>query len=104
EQGEGLPGLRQRAMRDMGLEMEMTQLADSLRSLRPGLFRGRQPADIDGNEPLGMGDAVGAVTALAALEALENQLSQASALGSGLDDVDVDTLERQLPRSSVRDF
>jgi uncharacterized protein with von Willebrand factor type A (vWA) domain len=104
EQREELAGLMQQAMQDMGLEMEMTQLADSLRSLRPGMFRGRQPADIDGNESLGMGDAVGAVADLADLEALENQLSQASALGSGLDDVDVDTLERQLPGSSVRDF
>ena len=104
EQREELAGLMQQAMQDMGLEMEMTQLADSLRSLRPGMFRGRQQADIDGNESLGMGDAVGAVADLADLEALENQLSQASALGSGLDDVDVDTLERQLPGSSVRDF
>ena len=104
EQREELAGLMQQAMQDMGLEMEMTQLADSLRSLRPGMFRGRQPADIDGNESLGMGDAVGAVADLADLEALENQLSQASALGSGLDDVDVDTLERQLPGSSVRNF
>ena len=104
EQREELAGLMQQAMQDMGLEMEMTQLADSLRSLRPGMFRGRQPADIDGNESLGMGDAVGAVADLADLEALENQLSQASALGSGLDDVDVDTLERQLPGSSVREL
>jgi uncharacterized protein with von Willebrand factor type A (vWA) domain len=104
EQREELAGLMQQAMQDMGLEMEMTQLADSLRSLRPGMFRGNRPADIDGNESLGLGDAVGAVADLADLEALENQLSQASALGSGLDDVDVDRLERQLPASAVRDF
>ncbi|HEU4999338.1 MAG TPA: hypothetical protein VFT68_10355, partial [Lapillicoccus sp.] len=104
EQREELAGLMQQAMQDMGLEMEMTQLADSLRSLRPGMFGGNRPADIDGNESLGMGDAVGAVADLADLEALENQLSQASALGSGLDDVDVERLERQLPGSSVRDF
>jgi uncharacterized protein with von Willebrand factor type A (vWA) domain len=104
EQREELAGLMQQAMQDMGLEMEMTQLADSLRSLRPGMFRGRQPADIDGNESLGLGDAVGAVADLADLEALENQLSQASFSGSGLDDVDVDRLDRQLPGSAVRDF
>jgi uncharacterized protein with von Willebrand factor type A (vWA) domain len=104
EQREELAGLMQQAMQDMGLEMEMTQLADSLRSLRPGMFRGRQSADIDGNESLGLGDAVGAVADLADLEALETQLSQASFAGSGLDDVDVDRLERQLPGSSVRDF
>jgi len=104
EQREELAGLMQQALQDMGLEMEMTQLADSLRSLRPGMFRGNRPADIDGNESLGLGDAVGAVADLADLEALENQISQASFAGSGLDDVDVDRLERQLSGSSVRDF
>ena len=68
------------------------------------MFRGRQPADIDGDESLGIGDAVGAVADLADLEALEHQLAQEYALGSGLDDVDVDTLERQLPGSSVREL
>jgi uncharacterized protein with von Willebrand factor type A (vWA) domain len=103
EQREELAGLMQQAMQDMGLEMEMAQLSDSLRSLRPGMFRGQRPADIDGNESLGLGDAVGAVADLADLEALEGQLSQAYP-GSGLDDVDVDRLERQLPATSVRDF
>ena len=37
---------------------------------------GRQPADIDGDEPLGYGEAVGAVAELADLEALESQLGQ----------------------------
>ncbi len=103
EQRAELSQLMEQAMQDMGLELEMSQLSDSLRSLRPGMFRGRQRADIDGNESLGMGDAVGAVADLADLEALEAQLSQASG-PSGLDDVDVDALERQLPASSVRNL
>ncbi|MDQ2782965.1 MAG: hypothetical protein M3Y26_10600 [Actinomycetota bacterium] len=103
EQREELAGLMQQAMQDMGLEMEMTQLGDNLRSLRPGMF-GRQPgAGIDGRESLGLGDAVGAVSDLADLEALENQLSQSDP-GSGLDDVDIEALERQLPSASVRDL
>ncbi len=40
EQQQELAGLMQQAMQDMGLEQEMSQLADSLRSLRPGMFRG----------------------------------------------------------------
>ncbi|MDQ6716392.1 MAG: hypothetical protein M3Z83_09815 [Actinomycetota bacterium] len=103
EQRAELSQLMEQAMQDMGLEMEMSQLADSLRGLRPGMF-GRQPgADIDGQESLGLGDAVGAVADLADLEALEQQLGQASS-GSGLDDVDVDAMERQLPASSVRNL
>jgi uncharacterized protein with von Willebrand factor type A (vWA) domain len=103
EQRAELSQLMEQAMQDMGLEMEMSQLSDSLRSLRPGMFGGRQRADIDGDESLGMGDAVGAVADLADLEALEAQLSQASG-PSGLDDVDVEALERQLPASSVRNL
>ena len=54
------------------------------------------PVDIDGDEPLGYGDAVGAVAELADLEALEQQLGQ-DYPGATLDDIDVDALERQLP-------
>lgn len=103
EQQQELAGLMEQAMQDLGLESEMTQLGDSLRALRPGMFRGRQRADIDGREGLGMGDAVGAVADLADLEALEDQLSQ-SYPGASLDDVDVEALERQLPAAAVRDL
>ena len=48
EQRAELSQLMEQAMQDMGLELEMSQLSDSLRSLRPGMFRGRQRADIDG--------------------------------------------------------
>ena len=103
EQRDELSQLMAQAMQDMGLEREMSQLGDTLRELRPGMFRGRQPADIDGPEPLGMSDAVGAVADLADLEALEQQLAQGYP-GATLDDVDVDALERQLPAASVRDL
>jgi uncharacterized protein with von Willebrand factor type A (vWA) domain len=103
EQRAELGQLMEQALQDMGLELEMSQLSDSLRALRPGMFGGRRRADIDGDESLGMGDAVGAVADLADLEALEAQLAQASG-PSGLDDVDIDALERQLPAASVRNL
>ncbi len=103
EQRDELGSLMAQAMQDLGLESEMSQLGDNLRALRPGMFRGRRGADIDGAEPLGLSDAVGAVADLADLEALEDQLGQ-SYPGASLDDVDLEALERQLPAQSVRDL
>jgi len=103
EQRDELASLMAQAMQDAGLESEMGQLGDNLRALRPGMFRGRQRADIDGSQPLGFSDAVGAVADLADLEALEQQLGQGYP-GASLDDVDVEALERQLPAQSVRDL
>ena len=103
EQRDELASLMAQAMQDAGLESEMGQLGDNLRALRPGMFRGRRRADIDGSRPLGFSDAVGAVADLADLEALEQQLGQGYP-GASLDDVDVEALERQLPAQSVRDL
>jgi len=103
EQRDELASLMAQAMQDAGLESEMGQLGDNLRALRPGMFRGRQRADIDGSQPLGFSDAVSAVADLADLEALEQQLGQGYP-GASLDDVDVEALERQLPAQSVRDL
>ena len=103
EQRDELASLMAQAMQDAGLESQMGQLGDNLRALRPGMFRGRQRADIDGSRPLGFSDAVGAVADLADLEALEQQLGQGYP-GASLDDVDVEALERQLPAQSVRDL
>ncbi len=104
EQRDELAQLMQQAMQDAGLEMEMGALSDNLRALRPGMFQGRgRPGQISGNQPLGMGEAVGALADLADIESLEQQLAESSAGGS-LDDVDVDALERQLPQQTVRDL
>ena len=56
-----------------------------------------------GGESLGYSDAVEAVAELADLEALEQSLSQ-SHPGATLDDVDVDTLEKQLGAGATADF
>ncbi len=103
EQRDELASLMAQAMQDLGLESEMSQLADNLRALRPGMFTGGRPARVFGAEPLGLSDAVGAVAELADLEALELQLAQ-DYPGASLDDVDVDALERQLPAAAARDL
>ncbi|MEO7060259.1 MAG: hypothetical protein ABI083_11095, partial [Lapillicoccus sp.] len=104
EQRDELAQLMQQAMQDAGLAMEMGALSDNLRALRPGMFQGRgRPGQISGSQPLGMGEAVGALADLADIESLEQQLSESYAGGS-LDDVDVAALERQLPQQTVRNL
>ncbi len=99
EQRAELQQLIEQALADADLESEIAQLQDNLRSLRPGMMRGRGMG-VEGDEPLGYGDAVGVVSDLADLESLENQLGQSYA-GASLDDVDVEALERQLPTAAV---
>ena len=102
EQRAQLGQLMSEAMGDADLASQMAQLSDNLRALRPGLNRG--PVTMrEGGDPLGYGDAVGAVAELADLEALEAALSQASP-GATLDDVDVETLEQHLGASAATDF
>ena len=100
-QREELARLMSQALGDVDLESQLSQLRDNLQALRPGAMRGPR-ADIDGQEQLGYGDAVGAVADLADLEALDAQLSQ-SYPGASLDDVDLEALERQLAPSAVQD-
>jgi uncharacterized protein with von Willebrand factor type A (vWA) domain len=102
EQRDELQQLMSQALGDLDLESQLAQLHDNLAALRPGLGRG-EPADIDGDQPLGYGQAVGAVADLADLDALESQLSQ-DYPGSTLDDIDVDAMERQLAPSAVQDL
>jgi len=101
-QRDELARLMAEAMDDPDLESQLAQLRDNLHALRPGLGRG-QPVSMSGEEPMGFGDAVGAVADLADLEALERQLAQDHP-GATLDDVDVEALERQLAPSAAADL
>ncbi|MFY0407599.1 vWA domain-containing protein [Solicola sp. PLA-1-18] len=107
EQREELSQLMQDAMGDdVDLQSQLSQLQDNLHGLRPGMMRGRGRVDGQGDpdgEPMGYGDAVGAVADLSDLEQLEAQLSQDYG-GASLDDVDVDALERQLTPAAVQDL
>jgi uncharacterized protein with von Willebrand factor type A (vWA) domain len=103
EQRDELARLMSEALGDVDLESQLSQLRDNLSALRPGMMRGREGTGIGGSEPLGYGDAVGAVADLADVESLEAQLAQQHP-GASLDDVDVDALERQLAPSAVQDL
>ena len=97
-----LAELMAQALGDVDLESQLAQLHDNLETLRPGSGR-PQPANIDGEQSLGYGDAVSAVADLADLEALERQLGQ-DYPGATLDDIDVDALARHLSPADVADL
>jgi uncharacterized protein with von Willebrand factor type A (vWA) domain len=103
EQREQLGQLMSQALSDADLASQMAQLSDNLHALRPGLDRESPTGMRPGGESLGYSEAVQAVAELADLEALQAQLSQ-SEIGSTLDDVDVDLLEKRLGAEAVRDF
>ncbi len=102
EQQDELASLMQQAMSDLDLASQMGQLGDNLRALRPDLFRpGRQR--MTGEEPLGLADATAALSELAELDALAEQLGQGYA-GATMDDVDEDLVRRLLGRGAVDDL
>jgi len=103
EQREQLGQLMADALGDPDLASQMAQLADNLRALRPGLDRRSPVQQGQGGEPMGYGDAVGAVAELADLEQLGEQLGQ-SYFGATLDDVDVERLEQYLGADAARDM
>ncbi|HLR83783.1 MAG TPA: hypothetical protein VK059_02475 [Nocardioidaceae bacterium] len=103
EQRAELEQLMRDSLDDVDMESELQQLQDNLNALRPGMMRRAGEGGLEGAEPTGYGDAVGALADLADVERLEAQLSQ-DYPGATLDDVDVDALERQLPPSAVQDL
>ncbi|MEU5880236.1 hypothetical protein [Spirillospora sp. NPDC047279] len=102
EQREELAGLMEQAMQDAGLAMEMSRLNDALRGRRPDLGWGGQER-MTGEEPLGMGDATGALAELADLAELEAALAQ-DYPGARLDDIDEAAVQRALGRQAVDDL
>src|SRR6478736_406893 len=103
EQREQLGQLLSDALGDPDLASQMAQLSDNLRALRPGLDRRSPVQPGQGGEPMGYGEAVGAVAELADLEQLGEQLGQGY-FGATLDDVDVERLEQYLGADAARDM
>ncbi len=99
-----LQALMQSALgRDPGLGEAMGRLGERLQQLRPDMMRpGPGRGGLTGSEPLGFGEAAGALGELADLDDLLDSLGQEHP-GATLDDVDVDQVERALGRSAAQD-
>lgn len=94
QQRSELDALAQQAFGSPGLMESLSRLDGALRTLRPGEdWDGGER--MDGAEGLGLGDGTGVFQDIADLDELAEQLSQSYA-GSGMDDLDLDALARQL--------
>ncbi|WP_248961657.1 vWA domain-containing protein [Sphaerisporangium perillae] len=102
EQREELQGLIDQTLQQAGLAEQMTRLGEALYARRPDLGWDT-PERMDGDQPLGMGDAVSALEELADLDRLEQSLAQ-DYPGATLDDVDEAAIRRALGRSAVDDL
>ena len=100
-QRDELAQLMAQAMEGSGLADQLAALSENLRALRPDLHWDRAQR-MNGQEPLGYGDATGALGELADLDDLIEQLGQEHP-GATLDDVDVTAVERQLGRGAADD-
>lgn len=94
QQRQELAQLSQQAFGDPRIAQQLSQLDSQLRGLRPG-EDWTSSARFRGDDPLGLGEGVRAMTDLAELDALAEQLSQAYP-GARLEDIDLESLERQL--------
>jgi uncharacterized protein with von Willebrand factor type A (vWA) domain len=101
EQRAELAALSESVLGDLGLQYELDRLGRALRSRRPDL-PWDQGAAMDGEQPLGLGDATTALEELADLESLESTLGQRYP-GASLDDIDLEAVERALGRAAVDD-
>ncbi|MEU1963965.1 VWA domain-containing protein [Micromonospora sediminicola] len=99
-QREELAGLMRQSLGDR-LAGELSQLDEHLRSLRPDL-NWRRGERVRGDQPLGYGEAAGALDEIAELDELLDSLDQDQA-GATLDDVDVEAVARTLGREAADD-
>ncbi|MFE9694991.1 VWA domain-containing protein [Micromonospora sp. NPDC005806] len=99
-QREELAGLMRQSLGEQ-LTGELSQLDAHLRALRPDL-NWRRGERVRGDQPLGYGEAAGALGELAELDELLDQLDQDQP-GATLDDVDVDAVARTLGRDAADD-
>jgi uncharacterized protein with von Willebrand factor type A (vWA) domain len=96
-----LAGLMRQALGNGALAAEMATLGDNLRALRPDLNWGRGER-VRGGRDLGYGEAAGTLEEIGDLDDLMDQLGQ-ELPGSTLDDVDVESVERNLGREAADD-
>ncbi|GAB3132435.1 VWA domain-containing protein [Tsukamurella serpentis] len=101
EQRAELDELSQAAFGSPRLSRALSDLTGKLMEARPGEdWYGSQ--DFEGADGMGLGDATRAMSDIADLESLAEQLSQQHS-GASLDDIDLDALGRQLGDDAVAD-
>ncbi|GAA1193448.1 vWA domain-containing protein [Prauserella alba] len=94
EQQQELAELSRQAFGDPRIAEQLSRLDEQLRAARPGEDRSSS-GRFRGDDPLGLAEGARAMTDLSELDALAEQLAQ-SYPGARLEDIDVESLERQL--------
>ncbi len=94
EQRAELDALSEQAFGSPELMESLAQLDENLQAMRPGEDWGGSTS-MDGDQGMGLGDGTGVFQDIADLDQLSDQLSQ-SYNGSRMDDLDLETLARQL--------
>jgi uncharacterized protein with von Willebrand factor type A (vWA) domain len=101
QQRDELAALMASALEDMDLAREMAQLSAALQARRPDLdWRGRE--QMDGDQPLGAGEATSALQDLADIDELESAMAQ-DYPGASLEDIDEEAVRRALGRRAADD-
>jgi uncharacterized protein with von Willebrand factor type A (vWA) domain len=100
-QRQELADLMAGALGDAGLASQLERLQQGLRAARPDLRWGGRER-MDGDRPMGLGDATSALQEVADLEELDAMLDQ-DYPGASLDDIDPELVERALGRQAVDD-
>ena len=98
EQRAELSALTQQAFGDPRLAQQLSTLDAQLQAARPG-EDWTSSARFRGQDPLGLGEGAQAMADLAELDGLAEQLSQ-SYPGASLEDIDLESLERQLGKDA----
>lgn len=98
-QRDGIMDLVRQMLEGTGLDAEMARLTEQLRGLRPDLF-GARPGRLTGQEPLGFEESASVLGQIADLDSLLDQLDQQH-LGTTLDAIDVEQVERSLGRAAA---
>ncbi|MHB8512881.1 MAG: VWA domain-containing protein [Actinomycetota bacterium] len=102
EQRAELQALSDQMLADLDLAMEVSALSDALREMFPDLGWD-QSVRMEGDNPLGLGEALEAIENLADLDELERQL-KGDYEGYRLEDVDLDRVKRTLGDEAARDL
>jgi uncharacterized protein with von Willebrand factor type A (vWA) domain len=101
QQQDELARLMAQALGNGALASQMAALGNNLRALRPDLAWDRR-SQMQGDQPLGYGQAASALEEIGDLDDLVDQLGQEHP-GATLDDVDVDAVARNLGREAADD-
>jgi uncharacterized protein with von Willebrand factor type A (vWA) domain len=102
EQRAEMQALAEELMGDMDLSWEVSRMTANLRDLMPALQWDRE-VRMEGDQTMGLGEALGEIEALSAMEQLEGSLAQ-DYPGARMDDIDPERVRELLGEGAAADL